>query len=108
MSRGIETGAPCSIVGPFQEELLAIEVAFQNSVSRSGRFSCSGPAIGFIVGMMISYQILYTDLSDHAAIRDPEGHGLRIAISYGSCSAGELLRLIGFLPAWGSAFCSTP
>ena len=38
-------------------EILALETAFQNSVSPVGPIFMLGTAIGFIVGMMISYQI---------------------------------------------------
>jgi putative ABC transport system permease protein len=44
--------------------MLALEAAFQNSVSPVGPIFLVGTIIGFVVGIMISYQILYTDLSD--------------------------------------------
>ena len=47
-----------------KQELSTLEMAFQNSVSPVGPIFMLGTTIGFLVGMMISYQILYTDLSD--------------------------------------------
>ncbi|HEY7230440.1 MAG TPA: FtsX-like permease family protein [Pseudolabrys sp.] len=55
---------PASIAVRTKDEQLALETAFQNSVSPAGPIFLLGTAIGFFVGMMISYQVLYTDLFD--------------------------------------------
>ena len=94
---------PASIAVLSREELLAIEVAFQNSVSPVGPIFLLGTAIGFIVGMMISYQILYTDLSDQLpqyatlkAMGYENSYLIRVVLEQAS-----FCGLIGFLPAWG-------
>ena len=68
-----------------------------------------GTAIGFIVGMMISYQILYTDLSDQLsqyatlkAMGYENGYLVRVVLQQAS-----FCGLIGFLPAWALGVCST-
>src|ERR1700759_1372766 len=45
-------------------ELIALETTFQTKTSSVGPIFDLGAVIGFVVGMLISYQILYTDLSD--------------------------------------------
>ena len=45
-------------------ELEAFERAFQADLSSAGPIFWMGTIVGFIVGMLISYQIIYTDLSD--------------------------------------------
>ena len=47
-----------------KEGLIDLERAFQLDVSNVGPIFLLGTAIGFVVGMLISYQILFTDLSD--------------------------------------------
>ena len=47
-----------------KEGLVALEEAFQLEVSNVGPIFLMGTVIGFVVGMLISYQILFTDLSD--------------------------------------------
>jgi putative ABC transport system permease protein len=46
-------------------ELIDFERAFQADLSSAGPIFWMGTFVGFIVGMLISYQIIYTDLSDH-------------------------------------------
>jgi DevC protein len=45
-------------------ELIAFERAFQADLSSAGPIFWLGTLVGFVVGMLISYQIIYTDLSD--------------------------------------------
>lgn len=45
-------------------ELVAFERAFQADLSAAGPIFWMGTIVGFVVGMLISYQIIYTDLSD--------------------------------------------
>jgi len=45
-------------------ELVAFERAFQADLSSAGPIFWMGTIVGFIVGMLISYQIIYSDLSD--------------------------------------------
>jgi len=45
-------------------ELIAFERDFQANLSSAGPIFWMGTLVGFIVGMLISYQVIYTDLSD--------------------------------------------
>ena len=47
-----------------KEGLINLEADFQLEVSNVGPIFLLGTMIGFVVGMLISYQILFTDLSD--------------------------------------------
>jgi putative ABC transport system permease protein len=61
-----------------------------------------GAAMGFVVGCVIVYQILYSDVSDHL----PEyatlmAMGYRLVSLLGVVAReGFLLSILGFLPAW--------
>lgn len=59
-----------------------------------------GLAVGFIIGMIVYYQILFTDIADHhaefatlTAIGYPNGHLMRVIIAQ-----GLYLSIISFLP----------
>jgi DevC protein len=45
-------------------ELVDFERAFQADLSAAGPIFWLGTLVGFVVGMLISYQVIYTDLSD--------------------------------------------
>jgi putative ABC transport system permease protein len=99
----LKKALPASVAVLTKDELIGVEVAFQNSVSPVGPIFMLGTAIGFIVGMMISYQILYTDLSDQLpqyatlkAMGYENGYLMRVVLQ----QAG-LCGIMGFLPAWG-------
>ena len=61
-----------------------------------------GTAMGFVVGCVIVYQILYSDVSDHL----PEyatlmAMGYRLSTLFGVVAReGLLLSLLGYVPAW--------
>jgi putative ABC transport system permease protein len=82
-------------------ELVALEEQFQNGVSPVGPIFHLGAAIGFVVGMMICYQILQTDIGDllpqYATLKAMgynNGYLLRAVLEQGA-----LYALIGFIPA---------
>ncbi|MFM7312041.1 MAG: ABC transporter permease DevC [Cyanobium sp.] len=61
-----------------------------------------GAAMGFVVGCVIVYQILYSDVSDHLpeyATLMAMGYPLRTLLGV-VAREGFLLALLGFLPAW--------
>ena len=64
VQQALKQALPANIAVRTKAEWLALETDFQNTVSPVGPIFMLGTAIGFIVGMMISYQVLYTDLSD--------------------------------------------
>jgi putative ABC transport system permease protein len=102
VQRALRRALPESVAVLTIDEFIALEMKFQNDVSPAGPVFLLGVLIGFVVGLMISYQILYTDLSDQM----PQYATLK-AIGYEN---GYLVRVVleqslfyavaGFLPAW--------
>jgi putative ABC transport system permease protein len=83
-------------------QLVAFERAFQSDLSSAGPIFWLGTLVGFVVGMLISYQIVYTDLSDqlpqYATLKGmgyDTGYLVRVVLMQASMSA-----LAGWLPAW--------
>lgn len=92
---------PRSLAIRTRAEQIALEVAFQNEVSPVGPIFLLGAAIGFVVGLMISYQILYTELSDQEvqyatlkAMGYDNGYLMRAVLMQSA-----FYGLVGFLPA---------
>lgn len=93
---------PSSVVPLTKAELLALETDFQRRTSSVGPIFDLGAVIGFVVGMLISYQILYTDLSDQL----PQYATLK-AIGFDNAylvrsvlEQAALYAFAGLLPAW--------
>jgi len=102
VQRALKQALPASIAVRTKAQLVALEVAFQNGVSPVGPIFMLGTAIGFIVGLMISYQILYTELSDQLsqyatlkAIGYENGYLVRVVLLQAA-----FYGVVGFLPAW--------
>jgi putative ABC transport system permease protein len=83
-------------------ELIDIERKFQSEVSPVGPIFTVGTLIGFVVGMLISYKVLYNDLSDQL----PQYATLK-AMGYSSrylatvvLQQSVLYGIAGFVPAW--------
>ncbi|MEY2983609.1 MAG: ABC-transporter DevC [Cyanobacteriota bacterium] len=86
-----------------KEELVNYELTYWQTRTTIGFVFGLGTAMGFIVGTVIVYQILYTDVSDHL----PEYATLK-AIGYGDnyllmvvFQEALLLAIIGFVPSFG-------
>lgn len=86
-----------------KEELVNYELNYWQTRTTIGFVFGLGTVMGFIVGTVIVYQILYTDVSDHL----PEYATLK-AIGYGDnyllsvvFQEALLLAVIGFLPSLG-------
>lgn len=60
----LQKALPASVLPLTKAELIALETTFQTKTSSVGPIFDLGAVIGFLVGMLIAYQILYTDLSD--------------------------------------------
>jgi putative ABC transport system permease protein len=83
-------------------QLVGFERAFQAKLSSAGPIFWMGALVGFIVGMLISYQVIYTDLSDqlpqYATLK---GMGyrtfylVRVVFAQAALSA-----LAAYVPAW--------
>src|SRR5437764_1060993 len=83
-------------------QLVAFERDFQADLSSAGPIFWLGTVVGFVVGMLISYQIIYTDLSDqlpqYATLKGMgygTGYLVRVVLEQAALSA-----LAGYVPAW--------
>jgi len=64
VQRAIAAAAPKDLAVLTKAQLLELERRFQAEVSSAGPIFVMGTLVGFIVGMLISYQIIYTDLAE--------------------------------------------
>lgn len=83
-------------------ELIEFERKFQADVSSAGPIFAMGTIVGFVVGMLISYQVTYTDLADQLpqyatlkAMGYRTGYLLRVVLEQAAFNA-----LAGWVPAW--------
>ena len=83
-------------------ETVEFERKFQAELSSAGPIFWLGAIVGFVVGMLISYQVIYTDLSDQLpqyatlkAIGYKTGYLVRSVLGQAALSA-----LAGYVPAW--------
>lgn len=82
------------------------EIAFWSNEHPAGTIFSFGAIMGFIVGVVIVYQILYTDVSDHLA-----EYATLKAMGYSDQSLlnvvfqqGIILAVIGFVPGYATSF----
>jgi putative ABC transport system permease protein len=85
-----------------KSQFVAFERNFQAELSSAGPIFWMGTLVGFVVGMLISYQIIYTDLSDqlpqYATLK-----GMGFQTSYLVRVVFEqavLSALAAYIPAW--------
>jgi putative ABC transport system permease protein len=93
---------PASIAVMTKSELIAFEREFQADLSSAGPIFAIGTVVGFVVGMLISYQITYTDVADQLpqyatlkAIGYPIAYLLRVVLEQAALNA-----IAGWVPAW--------
>ncbi len=93
---------PGSIAVLTKPELIEFERKFQADLSSAGPIFAIGTVVGFVVGMLISYQITYTDVADQLpqyatlkAIGYPMVYLLRVVLEQAALNA-----IAGWLPAW--------
>jgi len=102
VQKSLRTALPRDIAVLTKPELLAYESGFQARVSSAGPIFAMGTLVGFVVGMLISYQIVYTDLSEqlpqYATLKGigyETPYLVRIVLEQAA-----LAGLCGFVPAW--------
>ena len=83
-----------------REEFRAAEIGFWDESTPIGTIFTFGKIIGFIVGMVICYQVIYSDIADHMpefatlkAMGYPASYFVRLIVV-----EALLLALVGFIP----------
>lgn len=101
----LKTTLPPAVRVLTQAELAAAEQAFRASLP-NGKVLNFGAAMGFIVGVVIVYQVLYTDVSDHL----PEYATLK-AMGYSDTALLQvilqealILAVLGFIPGYFASY----
>ncbi len=102
VEQALQAALPAGLRVMSKEELVEYERKFQADLSSAGPIFLMGTIVGFVVGLLISYQIIFTDLSDQLpqyATLKGMGYGnfylVRVVIGQAALSA-----LAGYVPAW--------
>jgi putative ABC transport system permease protein len=102
VQQALRTALPADLRVMTKAEIIDFERSFQADLSSAGPIFWLGTLVGFVVGMLISYQIVYTDLSDqlpqYATLKGmgyTTGYLVRVILEQASLSA-----LAGYIPAW--------
>lgn len=102
VQQALRAALPPSVVVMTKPELLAFERRFQANVSSAGPIFAMGAVVGFVVGMLISYQVIYTDLSEQLpqyATLKGLGYDTRYLVQV-VLQQAALSALCGYVPAW--------
>jgi putative ABC transport system permease protein len=93
---------PATLTVMTKDQIVEFERQFQAKLSSAAPIFWLGALVGFVVGILISYQIIYTDLSDrlpqYATLK-----GIGYANSYlirSVLGQALLTGLAGYIPAW--------
>ena len=102
VQQALKKALPDTIAVFTKPELIEFERNFQAAVSSAGPIFAMGTIVGFVVGMLISYQVTYTDLADQLpqyatlkAMGYRTGYLLRVVFGQAAFNA-----LAGWVPAW--------
>jgi len=102
VQRAIRAKLPPEIAVMSKAQLLELERNFQADVSSAGPIFAMGTLVGFVVGMLIAYQIIYTDLAEQLpqyatmkAIGYRTRYLVRVVLEQAAFSG-----LAGWIPAW--------
>jgi putative ABC transport system permease protein len=102
VQRALKQALPATLAVLTKPELIDFERKFQAAVSSAGPIFAMGTIVGFVVGMLISYQVTYTDLADQLpqyatlkAIGYRTGYLLRVVLEQAAFNA-----LAGWIPAF--------
>jgi putative ABC transport system permease protein len=101
IQQALKKALPDTMVVFTKPELIEFERKFQAAISSAGPIFAMGTIVGFVVGMLISYQITYTDVADQLpqyatlkAIGYRTGYLLRVVLEQAAFNA-----LVGWVPA---------
>jgi putative ABC transport system permease protein len=101
VQQSLRKALPDTIAVFTEPQLIEFERKFQADVSSAGPIFAMGTIVGFVVGMLISYQVTYTDLSDQLpqyatlkAMGYKSGYLLRVVFEQAAFNA-----LAGWVPA---------
>jgi putative ABC transport system permease protein len=102
VQQALRSALPDDVQVLTKPQLVAFERTFQADLSSAGPIFWMGTVVGFVVGLLISYQVIYTDLSDqlpqYATLKGmgyKNGYLVRVVIEQALLSG-----LAGYLPAW--------
>jgi putative ABC transport system permease protein len=102
VQQAIRAKLPPTIAVMTKDQLLEVERNFQADVSSAGPIFAMGTLVGFVVGMLIAYQIIFTDLSEQLpqyatmkAIGYRTRYLVRVVLEQAAFSG-----LAGWVPAW--------
>jgi putative ABC transport system permease protein len=101
VQQAIAAAVPKAVAVLTKAQLLELERKFQADVSSAGPIFAMGTLVGFIVGMLISYQIIYTDVAEQQpqyATMKAMGYRTRYLIQV-VLEQGALSALAGWVPA---------
>ena len=101
VQQSLRKALPDTVAVFTKQQLIEFERKFQADVSSAGPIFAMGTIVGFVVGMLISYQVTYTDLSDQLpqyatlkAMGYKTGYLLRVVFEQAAFNA-----LAGWVPA---------
>ena len=104
VARRLQASLPTDVRVLTRQGFIEFEMAYWRSSTAIGFIFTLGAAMGFVVGCVIVYQILYSDVSDHL----PEyatlmAMGYRLSSLLGVVAReGLLLAILGYLPAYAA------
>jgi putative ABC transport system permease protein len=101
VQRAIAAAVPTGVAVLTKTQLLELERKFQADVSSAGPIFVMGTLVGFIVGMLIAYQIIYTDVSEQQpqyATMKAMGYRTRYLVQV-VLEQATLSALAGWVPA---------
>jgi putative ABC transport system permease protein len=102
VQRAIAAAIPENVVVLTKSELIDKEAQFHSEITAVGPVFGVGTLVGFAVGMLISYQILFSELSDQLsqyatlkAMGYQNGYLMKVVLQQ-----AVFYALLGYVPAW--------
>ncbi len=102
VQRALTAAMPQNVVVLTKSELIDKEARFHSEITAVGPVFGVGTLVGFAVGMLISYQILFSELSDQLsqyATLKAMGYQNRYLVKV-VLQQAILYALLGYVPAW--------